>query len=114
METKRKKSLVGTNLWHNAVSSAAVSGNPLVSFVLIALLIYEHLRENTGVKTHLALTSTHIPLTTSTVLAFVTETYVNNRWFGRRPHTCGLHTCAHRRTNIDTQQEERPFLKSDV
>lgn len=55
---KRKKSLVGTNLWHNAVSSAAVSGNPLVSFVLIAL-IYEHLRENTGVKTHLALTSTH-------------------------------------------------------
>lgn len=59
METEReKKSLVGTNLWHNAVSSGAVSGNPLVSFVLIAL-IYEHLRENTGVKTHLALTSTH-------------------------------------------------------
>lgn len=90
METEReKKSLVGTNLWHNAVSSAAVSGNPLVSFVLIAL-IYEHLRENTGVKTHLALTSTHththIPLTTSTVLGFVTETYINNRWFGQPPH----------------------------
>lgn len=65
METEReKKSLVGTNLWHNAVSSAAVSGNPLVSFVLIAL-IYEHLRENTGVKTHLALTSTHTHTHTS-------------------------------------------------
>lgn len=108
---KKKKRVLLAQI--SGTTQLAAPGSPVTDLTHLCWLpsSYEHLRKKILMwKTFQMLTSTHIPLTTSTVLAFVTETYINHRWFGQRPHTCGFHTCGHRHTNTDIQQEEEALF----
>lgn len=70
------------------------------------------MREVIDVKTNHTLTYTHRPLTTSAVLAFVTD--LQKLWVGgwiEFKHIC---TYGHRYTNTATQQEEWFFFSFKV